>query len=232
MQRGAPASQSRAAVCLAPPSLSDDGGLQTRPAIDQNERLRDEIPQEEIEVQRRALEQAWVKFIEANKSGGPGVRLRETPHDRVLYPCGGASSRGHWAGGGNVLQDCLPPCLLERSMTLGDGGGRGGLTIVGHPESGLGERAHWPSGIPGGAGDEGMMDRPAFPIRLLFQLTDQRDGEARNPAPRFGRSWAFSWRGVRQSDRIDRSACDCWGQSRLEMVRNDRTASGNAGQPR
>jgi hypothetical protein len=62
------------------------------------------------------------------------------------------------------------------TLGLGDAGGRGGLTIVGHPESGLGERAHWPSGIPGGAGEEGMMDRPAFPIRLLFQLTDQRDG--------------------------------------------------------
>ena len=90
MQRGAPASQSRAAACLAPPSLSDDGGLQTRAAIDQNERLRDEISRQEIEVQRRALEQAGVKFIEANKSGGPGVRLRETPHDRVSYPCGGS----------------------------------------------------------------------------------------------------------------------------------------------
>jgi hypothetical protein len=105
------------------------------------------------------------------------------------------------------LQGCLPPCLLEPSMTLGDAGGRGGLTIVGHPESGLGERAHWPSDIPVGAGDEGMMDRPAFPIRLLFQLIDQRDGEARNPAPRFGRSWAFSWRCV-GSQIIDRSACD------------------------
>jgi hypothetical protein len=93
-------------------------------------------------------------------------------------------------------------------MTPGDAGGRGGLSIVGHPESGLGERAYWPSGIAGGARDEGMMDRPAFPIRLLFQLIDQGDGEARNPAPRFGISWAFSWRGVGQSDRIDRSACD------------------------
>lgn len=154
-------------------------------------------------MQRRALEQAGVKFIEANKSGGPGVRLRETPHDRVSYPCGGSFEL---CVGREEATFCKAACrhafwsAAQHWVMRAVGAGLLSSDIL---------KAAWAaSGIPSRAGDDGLMDRPAFPIRLLFQLIGQRDGEARNPAPRFGGSWAFSWRGVGQSDRIDRSACD------------------------